>query len=65
LKIYEEDVEDPYVVLRDYLESLALFTNTDSIEDEDKVLLMTLHNAKGLEFPYVCIHDRDGGKHIP
>ena len=51
--LYEEDVEDPYVVLRDYLESLALFTNTDSIEDEDKVLLMTLHNAKGLEFPYV------------
>ena len=51
--LYEEDVEDPYVVLRDYLESLALFTNTDSIEDEDSVLLMTLHNAKGLEFPYV------------
>ena len=51
--LYEEDVDDPYIVLRDYLESLALFTNTDSIEDEDKVLLMTLHNAKGLEFPYV------------
>ena len=51
--LYEEDVDDPYVVLRDYLESLALFTNTDSIEDEDKVLLMTLHNAKGLEFPFV------------
>jgi len=51
--LYEEDVDDPYIILRDYLESLALFTNTDSIEDEDKVLLMTLHNAKGLEFPYV------------
>ena len=51
--LYEEDVDDPYIVLRDYLESLALFTNTDSIEDEDNVLLMTLHNAKGLEFPYV------------
>jgi DNA helicase-2/ATP-dependent DNA helicase PcrA len=53
--LYEEDVDDPYVVLRDYLESLALFTNTDSIQDEDNVLLMTLHNAKGLEFPFVFI----------
>ena len=51
--LYEEEVDDPFIVLRDYLESLALFTNTDSIEEEDKVLLMTLHNAKGLEFPFV------------
>ena len=51
--LYEEEVDDPYIVLRDYLESLALFTNTDSIEDDDNVLLMTLHNAKGLEFPFV------------
>ena len=51
--LYDEEVEDPYSKVRDYLESLALFTDSDDITDEDKVLLMTFHNAKGLEFPLV------------
>ena len=51
--LYDEEVDDPYSKVRDYLESLALFTDSDDITDEDKVLLMTLHNAKGLEFPVV------------
>ena len=51
--LYDEEVEDPYSKVRDYLESLALFTDSDDIKDEDKVLLMTFHNAKGLEFPLV------------
>ena len=51
--LYYEEVEDPYSKVRDYLESLALFTDSDDITDEDKVLLMTFHNAKGLEFPLV------------
>ncbi len=51
--LYDEEVEDPYSKVRDYLESLALFTDSDDITDEDKVLLMTFHNAKGLEFPVV------------
>ena len=50
---YEEEIEEPYTKLRDYLESIALFSETDNLEDADRVLLMTLHNAKGLEFPYV------------
>ena len=50
---YEEDIDEPYTKLRDYLESIALFSETDNLEDADRVLLMTLHNAKGLEFPYV------------
>ena len=49
----EEEIDEPYGMLRDYLESIALFSETDKLEDADRVLLMTLHNAKGLEFPYV------------
>ena len=51
--LYEEDIDEPYGMLRDYLESIALFSETDKLEDADRVLLMTLHNAKGLEFPNV------------
>ena len=51
--LYEEEIDDPFHKVRDYLESLALFTESDNITDEDTVLLMTLHNAKGLEFPIV------------
>ena len=51
--LYEEEIDEPYGMLRDYLESIALFSETDKLEDADRVLLMTLHNAKGLEIPYV------------
>ena len=51
--LYEEEIDEPYGMLRDYLESIALFSETDKLEDADRVLLMTIHNAKGLEFPYV------------
>ena len=51
--LYEEVIDEPYGILRDYLESIALFSETDNLEDADRVLLMTLHNAKGLEFPFV------------
>ena len=51
--LYEEEIDDPFHKVRDYLESLALFTDSDNITNEDNVLLMTLHNAKGLEFPTV------------
>lgn len=38
-----------------YLEHAALFSNMDTGEGQDKVKLMTVHTAKGLEFPYVFI----------
>lgn len=38
-----------------YLAHVALFTNTDMSVHEDKVKLMTVHAAKGLEFPYVFL----------
>lgn len=42
--------------LSDYLENIALITDLDSYEeDEDKVVLMTMHGAKGLEFENVFI----------
>ncbi len=44
------------VGLEDYLRHVALFTNADSdAGSEDKVRLMTVHAAKGLEFPYVFL----------
>ncbi|MDC7294215.1 MULTISPECIES: ATP-dependent helicase [unclassified Butyrivibrio] len=42
--------------LEDYLKHIALFTNADAeAGSEDKVRLMTVHAAKGLEFPYVFL----------
>lgn len=42
--------------LSDYLENIALITDLDSYEaEEDKVILMTMHGAKGLEFENVFL----------
>lgn len=41
--------------LEHYLAHVALFTNSDTAEQGDKVKLMTVHAAKGLEFPYVFL----------
>jgi len=38
-----------------YLAHVALFTNSDADDTSDKVKLMTVHAAKGLEFPYVFL----------
>ena len=42
-------------VLEHYLSHVALFTNSDTESRGDKVKLMTVHAAKGLEFPYVFL----------
>lgn len=41
--------------LEDYLDHIAMFTNNDMPQDNEKVKLMTIHAAKGLEFPYVFL----------
>lgn len=41
--------------LEHYLAHVALFTNSDTGDSRDRVRLMTVHTAKGLEFPYVFL----------
>ncbi len=41
--------------LPDYLARMALFTGSDAGDARDRVKLMTVHAAKGLEFPYVFL----------
>lgn len=43
------------ISLQDYLNKIALFTNLDRTERQDSVRMMTIHSAKGLEFPYVFV----------
>lgn len=42
-----------FVTLPEFLEEVALMSSTDTDNDEQKVTLMTIHAAKGLEFPVV------------
>ena len=41
--------------LEDYLAHVALFTNADAVSQKNAVKLMTVHAAKGLEFPHVFL----------
>jgi len=51
---YERDYGER-VSLEDYLYKISLYTNTDLEDKKNGVKLMTIHSAKGLEFPYVFI----------
>ncbi len=50
---YEAETEES--TLSGFLEEITLYTDLDRHDDSDVVMLMTLHSAKGLEFPYVFI----------
>ncbi|RKY04591.1 DNA helicase PcrA [Candidatus Poribacteria bacterium] len=56
---YEERVENP--TLEGWLEEVSLITSVDEMGEEDKVALMTLHSAKGLEFDVVFITGMEEG----
>lgn len=57
---YQEEADEPD--LSAFLEDVALISDIDSYnEDEDCVVLMTLHSAKGLEFPVVFIPGMEEG----
>ena len=57
---YEKNTDEPS--LRGFLEDIALVADIDNYnEDDDCVSLMTMHSAKGLEFPYVFIVGMEEG----
>ena len=61
---YEEDCQDrgEEASLSGFLEEVALVADIDSLdEDQDYLVLMTLHSAKGLEFPHVYLAGMEDG----
>ena len=57
---YENKAEEPS--LAGFLEEMALYTDADQADDaEDAVLMMTMHSAKGLEFPTVFLCGMEDG----
>ena len=59
---YEDNCIDEPPTLSGFLEEVALVADIDSVDDdENRVLLMTLHSAKGLEFPYVYLTGMEDG----
>lgn len=58
---YEANCED-IPTLGGFLEEVALVADIDNVEESnDVVILMTLHSAKGLEFPYVYLCGMEDG----
>lgn len=56
IKYYEElNENEEDVSLDKYLQDIALYTNADYKKDSSSIKLMTIHQAKGLEFPYVFV----------
>ena len=57
---YDEEAENP--TLSGFLEEVALVADIDNLEENnDRVVLMTLHSAKGLEFPNVYLAGMEEG----
>lgn len=66
LEFEQERDEDEPGTLADFLEKVALVADSDQIPDEDTegsgvITLMTLHTAKGLEFPVVFLTGMEDG----
>lgn len=57
--LFHSEVSNEIKTLDEFMQEIALLTDADSEKedenDRDKVSLMTIHSAKGLEFPYVFI----------
>ncbi len=60
IQLYED--ENPEGTLSGFLEEVALVSDLDAVDEEDsRVLLMTVHSAKGLEFPVVYLSGMEDG----
>ncbi len=60
--VIEFENEDANKELEDFLENIALITDLDNLNEQDNyVTLMTMHNAKGLEFPVVFVCGMEEG----
>ena len=55
IKTYEDEHKEDEITLDTYLQDIALYTNADYMKDKNFVRVMTIHQAKGLEFPYVFV----------
>ncbi|MFR8063284.1 ATP-dependent helicase [Thomasclavelia spiroformis] len=54
--IYEFENQNPdLATIENYLQEIALYTDSDDNDDSQYVSLMTIHMAKGLEFDYVFV----------
>ncbi|MBQ9910956.1 MAG: UvrD-helicase domain-containing protein [Lachnospiraceae bacterium] len=62
-KDFQENYDgDHEATLSDFLEEIALVADVDAMsDDDDKLLLMTLHSSKGLEFPTVFLAGCEDG----
>ena len=61
IRLYEEENREENYTIQTYLQDIALYTNADYRKDDDKVRIMTVHQAKGLEFPVVFIYGLNEG----
>ena len=60
--IYDYEEEDPNISLAEFLERIALLAEVDNHDaGENAVVLMTMHSAKGLEFPFVFMPGMEDG----
>ena len=60
--IRDYETEDPNIPLAEFMERIALLADVDNHDaDEDAVVMMTMHSAKGLEFPYVFMPGLEDG----
>ena len=55
VRFYEQAHAEEEPTLADWLQDIALYTNADYRKETRVIKLMTIHQAKGLEFPYVFI----------
>lgn len=51
-KSHKDDEGD---LLNNFLQDISLYTNADNEDETDTIKLMTMHQSKGLEFPYVFV----------